>query len=229
MEKIARGLLLLRARRKYPPYKDWTEAKVQDWEKLRFGYVFQREKQIFKDLMGDNNHGFVLDLACGSGRYTTLFNPASQYVGLDFSPSMLKLSRKRNPRHDFILADAFHLPFRNNVFNLVFACRFVHHYDKLSGFYMENDRVLKQDGAFMFDVTHKLSLPYLLAKLLHITLHGKDPERELNHVFTPQKVRRDFFLPSVAYSIIPTRVSRAIDNLFSRLLPSRSFWKVTKT
>lgn len=219
--------MLFEARDKYPPYKDWNKPKVFEWEKIRLGYVYNTEKKIFKRLMQGLNHGRILDLACGSGRFTTIFN-GEKYIGLDFSPSMIRLSKERNPESDFVIADAFKLPFSHETFDLIFACRFIHHYEDLTVFLGEVSRLLKPNGVFVFDVTHKASLPYLIARIIGITLYAKAPIQFIKHL-KPCRSIKYFFLPSVFYSLIPLSVSKVIDRIFSRILPSRSFWVVSKT
>lgn len=221
--------LLFKHRDKYPPYKDWDKETVQRWEGIRVGYVYKKEKELFKSLLIDKKLN-VLDLACGSGRYTKMLN-AGKYVGLDFSPAMLKLAKERYPENHYILADAFHLPFKEEVFNQVFACRFIHHHSDLRVFYHEIAEVLSKDGVFIFDITHKLSLPYILAKILNITLYARKQHgftEECNPVLVLSESVTAFFLPSVVYSLIPERLSLYIDKLFSKIFPSRSFCRMRK-
>lgn len=51
----------------------------------------------FKDM-------YVLDVACGWGRFSQAFDPA-KYVGVDFCDGMLELARKRYPDHTFMQFD----------------------------------------------------------------------------------------------------------------------------
>ena len=221
--------LLLKARGKYPPYKDWDEATVHQWENIRKGYVYEREREIFARLRKGYSER-VLDLACGSGRYTEMFE-CRDYVGVDFSSAMLRLAKKRYPEAHFVLADAFCLPFRDGVFDEVFACRFIHHYTDLFGFYCEVRRILSANGVFVFDLTHKLSIPYVIARLLRITLYAKNKSEfiaEYDSILSVVDSVEFFFLPSILYSLMSRLVSGKIDDLFSRFLPTRSFCVATK-
>lgn len=221
--------LLLKHRDKYPPYKNWDKETVKRWEGIRVGYVYKKEEELFKQLLMKEELN-VLDLACGSGRYTEMLN-SEKYVGLDFSPAMLKLAKQRYPENQFILADAFHLPFKEEVFNQVFASRFIHHHPDLRDFYHEVSKVLFKNGVFIFDITHKLSLPYILARILNITLYARKQHGftvECNPVLALSESITAFFLPSVIYSLIPENLSRLIDKLFSKIFPSRSFCRMKK-
>lgn len=66
--------------------------------------------------------GRTLDVACGTGQLTR--HLAGEIVGLDASPRMLALARKRVPNATFVLGDAFALPFPDASFARVFAGNF---------------------------------------------------------------------------------------------------------
>ena len=71
--------------------------------------------------------GAVLDVPCGAGRLTPLLEPvASRLVSADYSPSMVKVLR-RVRGHAGLVSDAFHLPFADGSFDLVFSARLSHH------------------------------------------------------------------------------------------------------
>lgn len=71
----------------------------------------------------------VLDVACGTGDLTEAFaaTPASKVVGLDFTPGMLDIARRKltsRPRADaekttYVEGDAQHLPFATDSFDVV--------------------------------------------------------------------------------------------------------------
>jgi demethylmenaquinone methyltransferase/2-methoxy-6-polyprenyl-1,4-benzoquinol methylase len=66
--------------------------------------------------------GSALDVACGSGKLTAelarVAGPAGRVVGLDFSPQMLDVARRRHPRVEFIEGDALNLPFDEGDFDV---------------------------------------------------------------------------------------------------------------
>ena len=65
--------------------------------------------------------GSALDVACGSGKLTAelakLAGPRGRTVGLDFSPEMLAIARRRHPAIQFIEGDALKLPFPDASFD----------------------------------------------------------------------------------------------------------------
>jgi demethylmenaquinone methyltransferase/2-methoxy-6-polyprenyl-1,4-benzoquinol methylase len=65
--------------------------------------------------------GSALDIACGSGKLTAELADISQggrVVGLDFSPQMLGVARRRHPGIEFIEGDALALPFADATFDV---------------------------------------------------------------------------------------------------------------
>jgi len=65
--------------------------------------------------------GSALDIACGSGKLTTVLakiaGDGGRVVGLDFSPQMLEVARRDNPAIEFIEGDALRLPFEDASFD----------------------------------------------------------------------------------------------------------------
>ena len=98
----------------------------------------------------------ILEIACGTGRLTKhlreTFPAASSLIATDINPDMLELAQKQlnNPSITFQLADAQHLPFTDQSFELVvnqFGLMFLP--DKQGGV-NEAFRVLKPHGHFVF-------------------------------------------------------------------------------
>jgi demethylmenaquinone methyltransferase/2-methoxy-6-polyprenyl-1,4-benzoquinol methylase len=65
--------------------------------------------------------GSALDVACGSGKLTAelarIAGPRGRVVGLDFSPEMLAIARRKYQGVEFIEGDALHLPFDDGRFD----------------------------------------------------------------------------------------------------------------
>src|SRR5262245_34417452 len=67
----------------------------------------------------DVNGGRTLDLGCGAGRHLSHLSERQPTVGMDLSPWLLEVARKRNPDASLARGDMRSLPFRDASFNLV--------------------------------------------------------------------------------------------------------------
>jgi ubiquinone/menaquinone biosynthesis C-methylase UbiE len=87
-----------------------------------------------------------LDLACGTGVNTALSSQsATQVLGLDFSNVMLHFAKKQHPTIEFILADAYHIPRKDNSIEVV-MCIGLFEYIERAMVLEEIKRILKLDG-----------------------------------------------------------------------------------
>ncbi len=99
---------------------------------LRARFVGWRESAAFLRLLQHApSSGSVLDIACGTGRYTRLLLDKGYRVGgLDASPEMLSISKERSSDYSNLLflkgGDAESLPFEENQFDGVTCMRLFH-------------------------------------------------------------------------------------------------------
>src|SRR5262249_43811988 len=94
----------------------------------------------------------VLDLACGSGRYSQLLahGDAASVVSLDFSEGML-----RSVSGAFrVRASLMSLPFAPNAFGAVISGLAVGHANDLGQWMVEIARVLERDGVLLYSDFH---------------------------------------------------------------------------
>jgi len=81
------------------------------------------EKSIGK--VGIDKNSLILDCGCGTGLlFDYVADKVKMVVGLDISRGLLEKAKKRAEKFDnihLVLADADHAPFKDNVFDVVFA------------------------------------------------------------------------------------------------------------
>ena len=83
------------------------------------------------DLLPPPGHR-TLDLACGEGRLGRLLaSLGHRVVGIDASPTMVRLAATHENRQPALLADATALPFRDGTFDLVVAYMSLHDIDDM--------------------------------------------------------------------------------------------------
>ncbi len=135
------------------------------WAEMADNNLTQRQIQFLKSLLKPS--GYVLDLACGSGRHSIALN-ADGYmmVGLDVSRKLLKIAKQRSEEISVVLGDVRFLPFKTGIFSAIVSFDTSFGYlpseadDKVSLF--EVRRVLSKMGLFIIDVFNQeyLDLKY---------------------------------------------------------------------
>ena len=92
----------------------------------------------------------ILDVGCGTGAHLTMYQRYNTSLsGIDSSPSMLSLARKRlGNSADLRLADAAKMPFPSSTFDLVLAMLSLHEMaqKERAQVLTEMMRVMKDDG-----------------------------------------------------------------------------------
>jgi ubiquinone/menaquinone biosynthesis C-methylase UbiE len=109
--------------------KETYEREAENYDKTRawfeYGRFAYRERKLLSELL--RRKGRVLYIACGTGRHINfIVNQLDcEVFGIDLAANMIKvaerkLSRAEKDRVQFIVGDAEHLSFRENVFDGVF-------------------------------------------------------------------------------------------------------------
>ena len=92
----------------------------------------------------------VLDIACGTGYGTNMLSKSAAIaIGVDISRDALKHALSHycnNQNSGFVLADALHLPFRENAFELVVSFETIEHISNFERFLIELKYVLNNNG-----------------------------------------------------------------------------------
>ncbi|HLQ60776.1 MAG TPA: class I SAM-dependent methyltransferase [Candidatus Acidoferrales bacterium] len=100
----------------------------------------------------------TLEVGCGEGRVSRdLGARGHRVIGLDTSPTLLKLAREAYPRGRYLRADAAALPFAGESFDLVVAYNSLMDVDDMPGSVREAARVLRPGGALCACVTHPMA------------------------------------------------------------------------
>jgi ubiquinone/menaquinone biosynthesis C-methylase UbiE len=110
--------------------------------------------------MGDVKGKSILDLACGEGSNTRILaKMGAKVVGADFSPKMIELARRREALDvlgiDYYCSDAARLEkFSSGQFDVVTCFMALMDIESYGEAISEVARVLKNDGRFIFSITH---------------------------------------------------------------------------
>lgn len=83
------------------------------------------------------SRGRVLDVGCGIGYLSRLFQ---DYVGVDVNKEAINIA-KRNTRREYIIGDAYHLPFRAKMFDTCISYDFIEHIRNVESVLSEMKRI----------------------------------------------------------------------------------------
>jgi SAM-dependent methyltransferase len=100
----------------------------------------------------------TLDLACGEGRLTRLLRSLGHtVVGVDASPTMVRLAATREEAVRVVLGDGGRLPFADAAFDLVVAYMCLHDFDEMPRAVAEIGRVLEPSGRLCLAIPHPVN------------------------------------------------------------------------
>jgi SAM-dependent methyltransferase len=227
--------------------QEWYQATevAEEYDEKRFSrggrLIDRREKQAVLDALGRVEGDRVLEIACGTGRFTVMLaERGADVTGLDISGPMLQEGRQKAKDAgvadtiEFMRGDAARLPFPDDHFDTVFAMRFFHLADTPAKFLAEMARVSKEQ--VFFDTFKRFSTRSLYNWLLPMgsRLYGSREVEALVDGAGLQLVDsdHDFVVPYGFYREVPDWVAgpfRRADEAvgatpFGDALASVSYW-----
>jgi SAM-dependent methyltransferase len=175
----------------------------------------------FVRLSGLPSGARIADLGCGSGVFTELLRRwGYQSVGLDISPKLVALGRRKYPGLELIEGDAENLPFESASFDGVMLSGLVHHFPDPQRLASEVKRVLKNGGRFVaFDPNRMNPFMWLYrdrASPFYSSVGVTENERpvlawQIAEVFRNEGFRvRSDYLAGLAYRYVASPRTRAL-------------------
>jgi ubiquinone/menaquinone biosynthesis C-methylase UbiE len=228
--------------------EEWYQADdvAESYDEKRFSrggqLIDKREKRAVLDALSPVKDREILEIACGTGRFTTLLaDRGANIVGLDISEPMLQQGRQRAgsagvaDRLELLRGDAERLPFPDDRFDAVLAMRFFHIADTPTTFLSEMRRVTREQVVFDTFNDYSTRMLYNWALPMGSSLYTAD---EVNGWVERaglelDGVDHDWIIPYGFFRQAPSRVAsafRALDraavgtSLGSRLA-SVSYWR----
>ncbi len=100
-----------------------------------------------------SKESLVLDAGCGTGMVLKDFERIAIPVGIDYSETALKYTKRRVKYNNLTRGDVCHLPFKSNTFNIVTILGVLYNKDVRDDdeAVKETLRVLKKDGILIVD------------------------------------------------------------------------------
>ena len=215
--------------------QEWyqTAEVAEDYESKRFSdggrLIDEREKEAVLSAVGPVEGKHVLEIACGTGRFTTMLaRRGADIIGLDISPEMLKMGREKAraagvaDHLEFMRGDAARLPFPDDHFETVIAMRFFHLADTPASFLAEMQRVARDQ--VVFDTFRRFSTRSIYNWLLPMgsRLYARV---EIEGLLDGAGLRladedHDFFFPYGLYRQLPDKIATAIRGFDASVIES---------
>jgi len=227
--------------------KEWYQSDdvAEAYEEKRFSgggrLIDRREKEAVLSALGPIEGRNVLEIACGTGRFTVMLaERGADVTGIDISAAMLARGREKaraaavEDHLEFARADAGRLPFPDDAFDAVFAMRFFHLADTPASFLSEMARVARNTVFFdTFRATSARSAYNWLLPMGSRLYSRREVEHLLDDVgLTLRDSAHDFLVPYGVYRSLPggaARPLREVDTAvggtpLGRYLSTVSYW-----
>ena len=213
--------------------QEWYQADdvAAEYDDKRFSrggrLIDRREKEAVLDALGPLEDKRVLEVACGTGRFTVMLaERGADIVGMDISAAMLEEGRQKaqaagvSDTLEFMRGDAARLPFTDDHFDSVVAMRFFHLADTPKSFLAELRRVSSEQ--VFFDTFNRFSTRsiYNWALPMGSRLYSRYEVDSLLEKSDLELVNaeHDFVFPYGFYRQIPDDVASAFRSLDTKLL-----------
>ncbi len=144
--------------------------------------IKNEEKRIFNNLLSKKHvtDKRILDIGCGTGDYTKQLDKNNKVFGVDITSNMLKKSRQKIPRGNFVQADSQNLPFKNSTIDFVSMIGLLEYFMDQSKPIQEASRVLKNEGTAIISFT-KPSIFNIPRKVWRIKFHTSN-DKEITEI-----------------------------------------------
>ena len=136
-------------------YQQWAAT----YDEPRNG-LFDLDEPIMHAILDEFPTGAALDAACGTGRLaSSLVARGHHVIGVDSSPDMLAVARRRLPTAEFLLGEIENLPVPDDSFDVVTCGLALSHLSSVGTAMLEFARVLRPGGHLVIsDVSAELIL-----------------------------------------------------------------------
>jgi len=151
-------------------------------------------KTILAALAQTEGVGTILDLPCGTGRFTDrLVECGYQVIGSDISLEMMQQANRRiGPMKGllgFVRADAEHLPLPDSSVDCIMSIRFLFHVDPVTRVRMLKDMGRVSRRWLILDYRHKYSYRYAMYRLRRLVGLAKNPLVRVSRAQLQQEAR----------------------------------------
>lgn len=139
--------------------KIWAEVPPDYYNRLNYGQKLWHEWKwlVIRHLITHNKKkpNKILEIGCSNGHLSSLIAslfPQATVTGIDVYKDAITQARKQYPKIKFKIADAHHLPFGDNTFDLIVCSETIEHVLDPKKVLHEINRVIKKDGEALIEM-----------------------------------------------------------------------------
>lgn len=146
------------------------------YDKIGIGYDSTRsaDKYILSrivDLLDASKGAKILDIACGTGNYTTgVQKNGYNMIGIDISEEMLNYAKEKSSEITWIESDVLELPFEEKSFDGAMCTLAIHHFSDLKLAFKNIYRVMRNGKFVIMTCSHRQIKNYWLYRYFPKTL-----------------------------------------------------------
>jgi predicted TPR repeat methyltransferase len=179
-------LILVALRDEPPPPRASDECIQQMYQRFSSFFDFnlceelsyegpQHLHDVIKAVTGERHDLIVVDMGCGSGLAGLQLKPlAARMTGVDLSPEMIELARKRNVYDQLEVSEITRwLCASQDQFDLIAACDCLIYFGDLRQVLAPAAKRLKRDGVFAFSLERGDQYPFRLTDSGRYTHHAQ--------------------------------------------------------
>jgi len=233
LEKVNNDIYNLYGDRWYTAFDD-PVALLRAESKTKLPWIINKLRS--HDLLKPTTK--ILDVGCGAGFLSNeLAKLNLDITGVDLSEDSLRVAMKfdQTKTVKYKTADAYHLPFPENTFDVLTAMDFLEHVENPGDIIKEFSRVLKTGGIFIFHTFNRNPIAYFVViKLVEWLVKNTPKHMHIIRLFIKPaelaKYCQDAGMSVEAMTgIKPVFSSIPISHIFSGVVPETLRFELTKS
>lgn len=149
---------------------------IKIWDKIARKYNYFENTEGYElypwKILKNLKNSRILEIGSGSGNFSIPLSKQNKVMGIDISNEMLKVCKKFAKQQkaplNLVRADARYLPFKDNVFDVVFSIGVVEHFSETQQSISEHARVVKPNNLVVVSVPNEASFHYPIKKIAQL-------------------------------------------------------------
>jgi len=222
----------------------FVELQQNIWDSDSRSQLYQHKRALFTRELLRHCDGIALDIGSGEGFILDALADGDklQYVAAELDKDLLELAKKNMKnkyRVDLVCASVFHLPFRDNSFDIVMLLEVIEHLLNIGQLPKLISRIIKSEGMLVISTPYKEKIRYYKCPQcnkftpLYGHLHSFD-ERKIQKLFNPyfNALKFEHTINQLAIMgpllYLPFKTTYFLNKIFNRVFGKRGYWLIAK-